>query len=290
MQFKTFGHERIHEVALTNDNGDGYPQSQAVLAWLQARNVPHGREQSFKLVPGRLLADRLLVGIATRALPATEMRALSSRFGMPQGGWEVLSAHLAKANAVFIGTEETPSARMLKMYVELWDEVRRVVREGAREPQLLHLGVKWSTARVGHWEEARYMCHPLLGVRDILRRMAGCYPDAGPRPPLESARSIVRHAAQREPHASFLYVEVQEAGNPRRSFDINLYKSGMLVRDAADEIRAIASHLGVPPADLEAQLEQLGDRALGHISGGMDRRGEEFLSVYAEVQPLPDVT
>lgn len=264
-----------------------YPQSQDVLEWVLARGLPHGREQSFKLVPGRLLADRVLVGVPLRALPATEMQAAADALRMPPGGWQVLSKHLSKANAVFIGTEETASARMLKMYLEFWDEVRRVVRNGARDPQLLHLGVKWSTARIGHWEEAHYMCHPLLGVRDILRRMGGCYPEGGARTGLEQARSIVRNAAHREPQASFLYLEVEEAGNRRRSFDINLYKSGMLVRDAADELRSIASHLGVATADVELQLQQLGERPLGHISGGMDRRGQEFLSVYAEIQPLP---
>jgi hypothetical protein len=272
---------------LTGTGDSGYSAAQDVLQRIERMAVPYGREQSFKLVPGRLLSDRLLVGVHRRGLPAIELQALAGELGMPGSAWEALAARLPQANAVFVGTEEAPGACMLKMYLEFWDEVRQAVRDGARDAQLLHFGVKWSTARLGQFEEARYMCHPLLSVRDILRRMPGCYPADRPSA-LAPARTIVRRAAHRAPGAAFLYLEVQEAGNPRRSFDINLYKSGLLVRDAADEFRAAASHLGVPLAGIEGQLEQLGHLPLGHISGGSDRRGAEFLSVYAEIAPLPE--
>lgn len=265
-----------------------YASSSDVLRRIEAGGLPHGREQSFKLARGRLLPDRLLVGLPRGALDAPEIEAWAMQLGMPEGGWELLAGHLAAANAVFIGTEDGPTSCMLKMYLEFWDDVRQAVRNGARTPQLLHLGVKWSTDRPARWEEARYLCHPLLSTRDILRRMAGCYAESTTTASLEHARAVVQRAAQRAPGASFLYLEVEEAGNPRRSYDINLYKSGLRVRDAADNIRAIASHLGVPGADVEGQLDELGERPLGHISGGTDRRGEEFLSVYAEIQPLPD--
>ena len=257
-------------------------QRVAVAGW------PHGREQSFKMAEGQLLRDRLLLGVQRSAMLPSRLWALARELGMPAAGEELLAQHWERANAVFLATEESGTARMYKVYLEFWDEARRAVRGGARSPQLLHLGVKWSSARPGHHEEARYLVHPLLGLRDIQRRMGDCYPAQAPAAGLELARAIVRRAARREPHASFLYLEASEAGNPRRSFDINLYKSGLRVGEAAAELRSLALHFGIAPAEIEEQLRQLGELALGHISGGCDRRGAEFLSVYAEIAPLPD--
>lgn len=261
---------------------------QDLLDRVVAAGWPHGREQSFKMAGNSLLRDRLLLGVQRSAILPSQLWALARDLGMPAAGEELLAGHWERANAVFLATEEGGTARMYKVYLEFWDEARRAVRGGARSPQLLHLGVKWSSARPGHHEEARYTVHPLLGLRDIQRRMADCYPAQAPAAGLELARAIVRRGAMRNPQAAFLYLEASEAGNPRRSFDINLYKSGLRVGDVAAELRSLALHFGIAPEAIEEQLRQLGELALGHISGGCDRRGAEFLSVYAEIAPLPD--
>jgi hypothetical protein len=261
---------------------------QDLLQRVAAAGWPHGREQSFKMVAGRLLRDRLLLGVQRSAMQPSQLWTLAGELGMPAAGQELLAQHWERANAVFLATEDSDTGRMYKVYLEFWDEARRAVRAGARSAQLLHLGVKWSSARPGHHEEARYMVHPLLGLRDIQRRMADCYPAQAPGAGLELARAIVRRAAMRNPQAAFLYLEASETGNPRRSFDINLYKSGLRVGDAAAELRALARHFAIAAGDLEEQLRQLGELPLGHVSGGCDRRGAEFLSIYAEIAPLPD--
>lgn len=258
-----------------------------VLESIETLALPHGREDSFKLETGRLLGDRLLLGVPRRAFPAIQLEALAMELGMPRAAWDVLAQRLPLANAVFFGTEDIGNEGMLKVYLEFFDDVRQGVRAGDRAPKLLHLGVKWNTDRPDRFEEARYVCHPLLSVRDILRRMAGCYPEGSDITGRELARDIVLRAAHRAPDASFLYLEVEETGNPRRSFDINLYQSGLTVADAGQELRGMASHLGVPAAELERELAVLGPLPLGHISGGRNRRGGEFLSVYAEIAPLP---
>jgi hypothetical protein len=124
----------------------------------------------------------------------------------------------------------------------------------------------------------------MLSVRDVLRRMAAVY--EGHRAPAtrEEALSIVRQGIKRNPDSSILYIEVSEEGNPRRSFDVNLYKTGISVNDAAPQLYAIAQQLGIEQDALRVQMERLGELPLGHLSGGVDRHGREFLSVYAEVR------
>jgi hypothetical protein len=83
-----------------------------------------------------------------------------------------------------------------------------------------------------------------------------------------------------------LYLEVSEEGNPRSSFDVNLYKSGLAVADVGAQLRPAAAHFELAAETIEAQLERLGACPLGHISSGPDRKGNQFLSVYAQTVAL----
>jgi hypothetical protein len=253
---------------------------------LDALAIPYGREDSFKLGRQRLLADRVLIGVDSTRLATDKLLAIAIELGMPHACLKVLLPHAAVANAVFFGFEELADSCVCKVYLEFWDQVRREVRRtGARTPLLLHLGVKWNSAQPGRHEIARYDCHPMIDTRTILRRMALCYRDELCMVH-EAARDVVLAAASRNPAASMLYLEVGEQGNPRRSFDINLYKTGMSVADAAPQLYRAAEHLQVTAELMEAQLQRLGTCPLGHLSSGMDRHGQAFLSVYAETLPL----
>ena len=200
----------------------------------------------------------------------------------------MLRPHLGRANAVFFGIEERPGGAVFKMYLEFWDEVRRQVRHApGAAPVLLHLGVKWSGSFGGRCEVARYECHPLLAARDVLRRMQALYPADRPNAGCGAAQTIVRRSLETDPGAALLYEEVSEDGNPRRSFDVNLYKTGLRVDTVAPQLRQAALAFGIAPDDLDAELAACSGALLGHLSGGIGRDGREFLSVYTEVRPLP---
>lgn len=254
---------------------------------LAAMRVPFGREDSFKLGHRRVIQGRVLIGIESASLETERSLALATGLGMADECLQLLLPRVSEANAVFFGFEDLGASWVCKVYLEFWDAVRSQFRRtGSRAPQLLHLGVKWDTARPGHHELARYDCHPMLDLRTILRRMAACYGVPGAPRLCELAQAIVRNAAQRKPDASMLYLEVREQDNPRSSFDINLYKSGMRVADSAAQLREAAAWFDVPQAAIEEQLHLLGPCALGHLSSGLDRHGQPFLSVYAETTPL----
>jgi hypothetical protein len=263
------------------------PAGRAVLGRIEASGLPHGRELSFKMVPGALLADRLLVGVPTTAMSLDATVALATQLGMPEAAQHLVTQRFSDANAVFFATEESGVHSVFKLYLEFWEVVRRRVRSGDASPQLLHLGIKWDSARPGHFEEAHYVCAPLLSTRDVLERMRAVVPAADPAAAVGIAQEIVRLAARVRPQAPFLYLEVTEAGNPRRSFDVNLYKSGLVVADAASQLRTAAVHFGVAGERFEDVLSGMLQMPLGHIAAGCDRRGGEFFSVYAEVAPLP---
>ncbi len=278
----------LSKLQLAQENGiiDLNPVTR-LIARLAAHGVRYGREDSFKLSKARLLGNRVLIGIESASLEPQQALALASELGMPAACLTVLLPHAPEANAVFFGYEDQGRSWVCKVYLEFWDKVRRETRRtGSLAPQLLHLGVKWDPEVADKHEIARYDCHPMLGLRHILRRIAACYGETDSAALSALAQSIVRDAARRKPDASMLYLEVSERGNARASFDINLYKSGMRVSDAAPQLRQCSQLFELAPGLIEDQLNRLGNCALGHVSSGIDRHGEAFLSVYAETLPL----
>jgi hypothetical protein len=256
---------------------------------LRSLGVAWGQEDSFKLVrPSRVLARRFLAGVPLATADGQALLALGDAMAIPPAARSALQERLPGANAVFYGIEDRPQGPVFKMYLEFWDEARRHVRAtSSREPIVLHWGVKWSADRPGHFEKAKYLCHPLLSTRDALRRIAAVYDATLVTHSRDAAQSIVRQAWRAAPEAALLYVEVEEENNPRRSFDINLYPAQLRVSDIAPTLRELASRFEIDASHFEPHLQRLAALPLGHLSGGLDRHGDEFLSVYAEVQPMP---
>lgn len=256
---------------------------QFLLDRLRALGVSYGREDSFKLTHQQLIPDRVLIGIDIAHLPAGTMFDIAHELGMPVVCQNMLRVHLPQANLVLFGIEDRTTGSICKLYLEFWEQVRRdVLRTGSMTPRLLHLGVKWDSTRPERHEVARYTCFPLLSAVDAMHRMSDLYPSAPATNSSEVALAIVRKSLRRDPGASLLYLEVNEDANPRNSFDINLYKTGLRVADAAAELRQAARQFDIAPEAIEQQLHRLGHCLLGHLSGGTDRYGAEFLSLYAE--------
>lgn len=250
-------------------------------------DLPYGHEESFKMAGSKILLDRVLIGYNTDVLTASDFYEIAFDLGMPLSCKPILETHFAQANAVLFGIEGRGDNSVCKVYLEFWDRVRRQIHQAApQEPRLLHLGLKWDTGRPGHHEVARYLCHPMLSAREVLRGMANVYPVADLPSAREDALSIVRQGLKRNPSASMLFMEVHEEGNPRRSFDVNLYKTGLCVGDVESELKSAAAHLGVPVAELLPALHHLANLPLGHLAGGIDRHGSEFLSIYAELRSM----
>jgi hypothetical protein len=254
---------------------------------LDSGGIGYGREDAFKLLPGQVLGGRVLIGINSSELPVAQALVLAAALGMPGAARRELAGRAAQANAVFVGIEEQRSSTVYKVYLEFWDQVRREVQQCSPPAQaatrLVHLGVKWDSADPARHVRAYYHCHPMLGTRDILRRMRLPF-EPNESALCDAARSIVRLGARRQPGASMLYLEVSEENNPRASCDINLYKTGLRVADAAAQLERAAAGLDIAPCMLAAAMQPLQDCPLGHLSCGIDRHGREFLSVYAETR------
>lgn len=254
---------------------------------VSSRGLAFGREDSFKMANGRLLDERLLIGIRRGRIPAATFVEIAAGMGMPEEFRSPFVERLAEADVVLFGLENGEAGLMCKAYLEFWEKLRRrVLATGTKDPELLNLGFKWYAGEESARVVSRYICYPVLDLAGTLRRIRGIYDDgATDTPSCQIALQLVQRAARRG--AGLIYLEVAEEGTPRRSYDLNLYKANLTLADIEQELRQAASRYQLPREEFEAFCSELRERPLGHLSGGLARDGGDFLTVYYETQPLP---
>jgi len=76
------------------------------------------------------------------------------------------------------------------------------------------------------------------------------------------------------------YWEAEEAGNSRRSFDLNLYRAGMRLSGITPGLTRMWEHFRIEPAQWQPVLKSDSGETLSHLTGGIHRNGEDFFNVY----------
>lgn len=252
---------------------------------IESLGIGCGYERSFKLSNRSLLANRYLLGIDTGDVSRKLLLDACRQLDMPHKLLEEFEDGLPEANLVFFGFEDSEQAGSIyKVYLEYWDQLRQQLRAGTASgaPHLLHKGFKWYIDAPDRNVVTWYQCLPGLTIDEIQQRIESTYrdmPDAGS---LDAIRWMIAIARRRSPGKQFLFVEVSEPGNPRKSFDLNLYPAGMRVADVAEPVRNAAASLNVPTDKLERLMSIVRSKLFGHISAGVSRAGEEYLTVYYE--------
>lgn len=271
-------------------DADAPAGARRMLGLVRALGVGFGFEKSFKLSPGGAQDERVIFGVRAERAPREALLRICRELGMSKAHLQQFEARLPEANTVGFGFESGREGGAYKVYLEFWDRVvERVRREPSKAaPQVLFLGYKWPAGggrSSGPLALAEYTCHPLLAIDAIARRLAALYPPDSPS--LAAAQEILQLAAARlGPDDSFVYVEAAEQGNPRRSFDLNFYKVGLRVADLRAPLSRLCEKYSISSARLESLLGESAARPFGHLSGGLGREGEDFLTVYYEIEGL----
>ena len=268
----------------TASDDDAPAEARPMLALVRGLNVGFGFEKSFKLSPGNLHADRVILGVRTKLANRESLLTVCRALGMPDPYLTRFERLLPEANTVGFGFE----GGAYKIYLEFWDKLSQRVRQDPANvaPETLFLGYKWAISDPSRCALARYTCYPLLSVRGIRKRLAELYDDPA-MPSLRAAQEIIALAASRiGANDSFVYVEAAEEGNPRKSFDLNLYKAGLRVTELYPVLSVVCEHFSIPESRLESLNAGAGSRTFGHLSGGTGRDGQDFLTVYYEIDAL----
>ena len=103
---------------------------------------------------------------------------------------------------------------------------------------------------------------------------------------LEISEGIVTQASERISRNDIQYLEVTEESNPRKSFDINIYKAKFQLEELYPFLLKTMQHYSIPFERFRPMYERIKTKRFGHLAGGVDREGRDFLTVYFGVKHI----
>jgi hypothetical protein len=251
-------------------------------------DVGFGFEKSVKLAAGSVLSDRMILGVRSKLADPQSLLRICREIGMPAAHLVTFEQLLPEANTVGFGYEGSAQGGLYKVYLEFWERFVQRMRSasGPVKPDLLFLGFKWDVQDSTRSAIARYTCRPLISIPEILNRLDALYENRRDSPSFQATRDIIERASRKIGGDTFVYVEAAEEGNPRKSFDINFYKAGLRVSDLQLPLAALWRRYSIPGEPARAIDARAGACPFGHLSGGLGRDGQDFLTVYYELEGI----
>lgn len=251
------------------------PESPEALlrGFAEGLGLPVMGESSVKLVPGAAQTDRYLLSVPAPDITpkqAAELVHLAVSLGLEPEMADRVATDLPLSTTLHFGFEREGERTTLKLYCEFplergWDMARR-----GNHPMLVHRAVKWNPRDATRAAVSRYVAHPALSVADTGARIRDLL---GQGPPADLAIALFNRAAGRVPAQDRLFLEVEEEGSPRRSFDLKLYDARFTTADLGTSLPGLIDFFGLDGFRVPAA-------SLGHIAGGQGRDGKPFLTLY----------
>ncbi|MBN1545856.1 MAG: DUF3467 domain-containing protein [Syntrophaceae bacterium] len=253
--------------------------------------VSIGYERSFKMLDKTVLANRFLLGVSKReiAIKANDrLVAICEKMNMPSSLLEIFRQCLFDGQYVHFGFEEDLDTCLCKVYVEFWDSISEELKRTNHytKPYILHLGFKWDPFNNEKKALTRYTWYPRLTGEEIIGKVAAITDPDKHRHLFESARELTTLALERMPYQDIIYLEATEQGNPRKSFDINIYRGGLQVGELYRALTQLAQHYGIPPGQFHRFYDPIKTSSFGHLAGGINRDGKDFCTIYHGVESL----
>jgi hypothetical protein len=269
-----------HEDLFGSIDEEGLAHGRLLLSLVDDLGVPHGREYSFKMSEGRLLADRFLLTMTKASLGSEYRRRvldLCTQLRTPREYLEAIEAGIDAAHMLHFGFEGSESGGMHKVYLEF--PLRAV-----REPGQLHASYKWDPLHPERRAAGSYVRHPVLNYLETSRRLRDLLSGCSRQGAFEAADALLRLAMPRL-RDTFHFLEVTEEGTPRKSFDVNLYSASLTMGDVRPWLLRMAERYSLSMGEFSARLDAIGSTRFGHLTGGIDREGRDFFTIHFGVQP-----
>lgn len=248
-----------------------------LLAWLLAQPL-EGYEKSFKMSAGSLLEKRFLAGLLAADLPPAQLGALCRKLEMPADLLASMVDQYAGADVVHFGYEEGPGSAIFKLYLE-YAAGLDAARAAGSESFLLHRGFKWDALNPSRRAVASYCCFPGLSHEQVLTRVAALYPGQIDHPVLELLRMLTRQTAT-DKSTPPMYLEVRETDNSRVSFDLNFHAAELKLAAIESQVFELTRRHSISATHFQSLWPDVAAKTLCHISGGLSRGGQDFLTIY----------
>ncbi len=257
-------------------------------------NVMFDFERSFKMSQQKLLWDRFLMVVDKndiRGNPHERVLSICKQMNMPEGFLGVFKEHLSQANPVDFGFEADEGSCIYKAYLDFLPQLRRGghINLNQAKPHIMFLGFKWDVR--DHTKKAltKYTWHPSLSFEEIQTRLSDIYDNDKGRKLIELAGEFLRIILSRTTHDKIYYLDVTEEHSQRRSFDINAYSANLQLKELYPLMMKIWQYFSIPAREFSELYRQMETKIFGHFSGGIDREGNDFLTIYFGLEPVTNV-
>lgn len=242
--------------------------------------VPHGYEYSFKMCEGLVLADRFLITMDKAALGEDCRRKLielCTKLRAPAAFLEAMDSTISEACNLHFGFEASEKGGMHKVYLEF-------PLPTLTEPTLVHTSYKWDPLHPERHAIGTYTHYPLLRYDETAGRMRELLAECSRPGTFAIADEFLKLAMPRVKD-DFHYLEVTEAGNPRKSFDVNLYGASLTIGDIRPLLLRLAERYSLSVQEFSGSLDSIQRMRFGHLTAGIDREGRDFFTIHFGVEP-----
>jgi len=258
---------------------------------IQNLNTEIGYERSFKIANAALLPNRFLLGVSKEAVGLRADERLTetcSLMGMPKNLSDIFRNYLPQGNYVHFGFEQNEKTTVYKVYLEFLDTIEEEIRKNKHHPgpAMLHLGLKWDVSDPARQSLTRYTWHPWLASQEILERVSHTLESGRGEAARDAATQLVSLALARIPDRDILYLEVTEEGNPRRSFDINIYRANLQLAEIYPLLSMLCRRHSISFDKFHSLYDRIKTKRFGHLAAGIDREGNGFFTIYYGVENM----
>lgn len=262
-----------------------------LLALVNALDVDYKVERSFKLSYKRLLEKRYLIIIEKSNIKQDLQKKLShicKRIEMPADFLESFFDYLPDAGCIDFGFQANEKTCVYKAYLDLSVKKEKEIKTGSiqADPFVVFLGFKWDPLDHTRRALTRYIWHPSISFEKIHRKISNVYQHSTYKEPLEIAKEFINIVSGRVAHDNLIYLDVKDENTRRRSFDINVYSAQIKLKEIYPLLMKIYQHYSIPENKFHAFYNQNRTKTVGHFSGGINREGQDFLTVYYGVEKI----
>jgi len=252
---------------------------------LDRLNIKPAFERSFEVKEKTLLKNRFLLGFEKdliRPSPNEKILEICERIGMPPELMGVFLSNLPEASIVGFGFGENETTCIARAYLEFGIRYYRAMKNKPHDPDpyLSHLGFKWDVSDNTMSIVTKYTCYPAYTTENMLERLSNDLYGHHDRSPYEIVKGILDLASRKVGNDKFLFLSVNEENNPRNSFDINMYRANLQMKEIYPYLLDMGRFYSIPDEQIHDQYDPIKTQIFGHIAGGIDREGNDFLTLY----------
>ncbi len=265
---------------------------QLILELVDDLDINYAFERSFKFSENTLLGNRFLVTIKQTRIPEEErhreITGLCRQLGMPDEFLEAFKKNLPEADTVDFGFEEDKRDCVYKVYLDFLSKWKKEAAgtpvEG--EPFVMFFGYKWDSRDPSKRALTKYVWYPSISFERIKESFSEIFRGQKYQEPLQIAKELMEIVSKQTTHDNVYYLDVTEESSPRRSFDINMYKAGLQLKQIYPWLARTVRYYCIPSEAFHALYNPIRTKAFGHLSGGIGRAGKDFLTIYYGLEEI----